>query len=144
MNRREFLKTISAAALAVSVPVPLVMGQPAEAGLVMGVDLARFGDEQSIILLRQGRKLIDLQEFGGLHVLEAVDRVGGLIEKWHPSAVLVNGVGIGAGLIDALRDRGFRVTEVNAAAKGWGDVQLSRAWLDRTPVTPHPIQTAEL
>ncbi len=144
MNRREFLKTISAAALAVSVPVPLVMARSAEAGLVMGVDMARFGDEQSVILLRQGNRLIDLQEFGGFNLLQFADCVGGLIEKWHPDAVLVNSIGIGAGLIDALRDRGFRITEVNAAAKGWGDVALSRAWLDRTPVTAHPIQSAEL
>ena len=140
MNRREFLKTISAAALAVSVPVPLVMGQSAEAGLVMGIDAARFRDcyRAPLILLRQGRKLVDLQAFDALNLLEWADRVGVLIKKWHPDAVLVNSVGDGAGLIDALRDRGYSVTEVNAATKEWGD--LSRAWLDRTLVTPHPIQ----
>jgi hypothetical protein len=75
--------------------------------VIFGVDVARFGDDRSIICRRQGRKAdfigkyygIDTQVLGG-KVQEAIDR-----EK--PDAVVIDGDGIGGAVYDYLKARGY-------------------------------------
>lgn len=90
-----------------------VITQYGFAPVVLGVDVARFGDDRSVIQARQGLaaqnpeiyKGIDLMTFSG-HVARAIDR-------YNPQATFVDAGGMGAGVIDRLRQLGFRVVEVN-------------------------------
>ncbi len=74
---------------------------------VLGVDVARFGDDRSAIVLRQGRKSQILLKVSGLSTVETAERVIEYWQKWKPEGVVVDGDGVGAGVIDHLRYRGF-------------------------------------
>jgi len=111
------------------------------APLLMGVDVARFGDDESVIRFRRGRdaKSIPPKEFKGLDTMELSQEVADLVDKYKPHAVFVDGGGVGGGVVDRLKQLGYRVTEVqsgekardtdkylNKRAEMWGEM---REWL---------------
>lgn len=75
---------------------------------VMGVDVARFGDDQSVITLRQGLGLIKQRAFRGVDTMTLAGLAGEEITKEQPDAVFVDIGGMGAGVVDRLRQLGFR------------------------------------
>lgn len=85
-----------------------------EAARIMGVDVARFGDDQSVILIRQGDRLDgEIRRFRGIDLMQLAAHVDALITEQQPDAVFVDGAGIGGGVIDRLRQLGRRVHDVN-------------------------------
>src|SRR3990167_8837450 len=67
---------------------------------ILAVDVARFGDDQTVVGVRQGRKSVILGKWRGLDTVQVTERVIGLIEKEDLRAIVVDGDGIGAGVID--------------------------------------------
>ena len=84
--------------------------------IVMGVDVARFGDDLSVVVLRQGRRLREIVRFHGLDTMQLAARVSEMAALWRPHTLFVDGVGVGGGVVDRLRQLGHRVSEVNAGA----------------------------
>ena len=86
------------------------------APLLMGVDPARFGDDSAVIAFRQGRdaRSIEFQRYKSCSVVALAEYVARAIEKYKPDGVFVEGDGVGGGVVDVLKDAGFRVTEVKA------------------------------
>ncbi len=87
--------------------------------LVMGVDVARFGDDESVIWMRQGR---DAESQGhwryrGMDTMTLSARVVELANSMLPDAVLIDGGGVGGGVIDRCRQLGLDVIEINFGAK---------------------------
>ena len=74
---------------------------------IMAVDVARFGDDRSVIGLRQGRKYQTLKTFRGLDTVQLTDRVIEQIDAEQPEAVVVDGDGLGAGVCDQLAHRNY-------------------------------------
>jgi hypothetical protein len=87
-----------------------------EGALVMGIDVARFGDDQTVFLFRQGEAVKHIQRFRGLDTMQVAARAGEEIVKRRPHAVFVDGIGVGSGVVDRLRQLGFIVCDVNAGA----------------------------
>jgi hypothetical protein len=85
--------------------------------IVMGVDVARFGDDSTAIALRDGDRLKWVVRWQGLDTMQTAARVGEFIEKYRPSATFVDDVGVGAGVTDRLRQLGYSVIGVNAGAR---------------------------
>lgn len=87
--------------------------------LVMGVDVARFGDDDSAIVMRRGRdaRTIPAQIFSKLDTMQFAARVAEQINKHRPDGVFVDEGGLGAGVVDRLRQLGFDVTGINFGAK---------------------------
>lgn len=83
---------------------------------VVGVDVARFGDDQTVITKRQGRKVWPQIKIRGLDTMAVSARVAEVVREFSPQGVLVDGVGIGAGVVDRLRQLGHSVIDVNAGA----------------------------
>lgn len=83
------------------------------AGLIMGVDVARHGDDSTVIFFRQGRnaRLFAPQEFRKVDNVFVADKCAELIDKYKPDAVCIDS-GAGAGVIDILRSNGYRIHEV--------------------------------
>lgn len=130
---------------------------------VMGVDVARFGDDLSCICFRQGRdaqsnKWIKLRNVDTMslaaHIVDAA--------KWfHPDAIFVDGGGVGGGVVDRLRmlrqpvfevqfggapDRSVESGEgavhyVNKRAEMWGNM---REWLKGGSIPDDPDLAQEL
>ena len=83
---------------------------------IMGVDVARFGDDQSVIARRHGRKLEELIKYRGLDLMELASEVAVAINKYKPDVVYVDDVGLGGGVVDRLRQLGFSIVAVNAGS----------------------------
>jgi hypothetical protein len=81
--------------------------------LVMGVDVARFGENSSTIAFRQGRKVEPIEVLPKTDLMQTAHHVAESIRKRRPIQVFVDGSGIGAGVVDRLRQLNFPVVDVN-------------------------------
>lgn len=72
---------------------------------ILSVDVARFGDDRSVIGLRQGRFFQVLARFRGMDTEQLSERVLRFMEEKSPDVTVVDGDGIGAGVVDKLRHR---------------------------------------
>lgn len=79
---------------------------------VLGVDVARYGGDRSVIAMRQGLMTWPLKVYRGQDNMTLAGHVAGLITQWKPDAVYID-AGRGEGVIDRLRQLGYRVVEVN-------------------------------
>lgn len=109
------------------------------APLIMGVDIARFGDDASVIYFRRGRdgRSIPPIRHKGLDNMQLANICAKLIDTYKPDAVCID-AGNGTGVIDRLREMKYRVHEVWFGAKAndpqWGNRRTEmyaaiREWL---------------
>jgi phage terminase large subunit len=104
--------------------------------LQVGVDVARFGDDKSVITFRKGRVVYPQIIFGKVDVVDVAGRVKDAINAWgeKPGQIAVDTIGIGAGVADMLR-RDFRhiVVDVNSSVRlsdGQNYNLRARMWRD--------------
>lgn len=74
---------------------------------VLSVDVARFGDDQTVIGIRQGRKSRILAKLRGLDTVQVALRTMEFMDAEKPDATVIDGDGIGAGVIDQINARGY-------------------------------------
>ena len=74
---------------------------------ILGLDVARFGDDASYLAPRQGRVAWRGREFRGLDTVELAEQLIRSIDKWQADAAFVDGTGVGGGVIDHCRHRGY-------------------------------------
>lgn len=110
------------------------------APLIMGVDVARYGDDASVIRFRRGRdgRSIKPIVFKNIDNMQLAYRCAEAIAKFNPDAVAID-AGNGTGVIDRLKELGHRVHEVwfgskssepefaNKRTEMWGKM---REWLN--------------
>ena len=82
-----------------------------DAPKIIGVDPARFGDDRSVIIRRQGLKASDIVMFRGLDNMQLAARVAQICQDWDPDAVFIDSGG-GAGVLDRLRQLDYDPVEV--------------------------------
>lgn len=118
--RQEMLCDFSASSDDILIPLPLVveaMGrtykehQYKAAPLVLGVDVARFGDDSSVLFFRRGLVAEPPIVCKGLDNMQLADRIAYEMRERKPQAVFIDAGG-GAGVIDRLRQLGQSVIEV--------------------------------
>lgn len=85
----------------------------------IGVDVARFGGDTSVITVRQGPYLHPITDkYVGLDTMMLADKVVDVYRRFQGNAIIcVDGVGVGAGVVDRLKQLGFPVIDVQSAAK---------------------------
>lgn len=83
---------------------------------VLGVDVARYGDDRSVIQRRQGLLCFEPYVFKDIDNMTLAGRVAEEMQKWKPDMVFVD-AGRGEGVIDRLRQLGHYVMEVNFGGK---------------------------
>lgn len=88
---------------------------------VIGVDVARFGDDNTVIVERQGHKVLAIRKYAKLDTMMTAGLVADRIDAFAPTAVFVDGVGVGGGVVDRLEQLGHKVIEVNGGAKANDD-----------------------
>lgn len=86
------------------------------APVILGVDPARFGDDRSVIVRRQGLQCFDPLVYRGIDNMDLAARVAAQIKEHNPDAVFIDS-GAGAGVIDRLRQLDFDVIEVPFGGK---------------------------
>lgn len=88
------------------------------AARLLGVDVARFGDDRSVIYARQGGASFKPVIMRGADTTQVAGRVAMAIDRFKPDAVFVDGSGgYGAGVIDILRRAGHPIIEVQFGGK---------------------------
>ena len=87
------------------------------APIVIGADPARFGDDQSVICVRQGLKIHEIVKFRGIDTMQFAAHIAAKHKEVRAKTIFVDVVGIGAGVVDRLRQLGYSPVEVNAGGK---------------------------
>jgi hypothetical protein len=87
--------------------------------LLLCVDVARFGDDQSVIAYRRGRdaRTIKSVSFRGMDTMQLAGRVAESATRHKPDQIFVDGGGVGGGVVDRLRQLGYSVIDVNFGGK---------------------------
>ena len=83
----------------------------------MGVDVARFGNDRTVIVVRQMEKVTRKEVFNGLDTMQIVGHVLRIAKDEHiqPGNIFVDVIGIGAGVVDRLKEQHWGVIAVNVA-----------------------------
>jgi hypothetical protein len=132
--RQEFLCDFSAASDDVLISIDLVSQacqraitqvDVANAPKIIGVDVARYGDDASVIIRRQGLAAFSPIVLRGISNMDLAARVAAEINTWQPDAVFVD-AGRGEGVIDRLRQLGFSIVEVNFGGKPLNDRYVNK------------------
>jgi hypothetical protein len=112
---------------------------------VLGVDVARYGDDRSVIFPVQGLKAYDPIVFNDISNVDLARQVIEKIRSFEPDYVRID-AGRGEGVIDYIRSHGHKCTEVNfggmpasayyanARAEMWGGV---KKWLQAGGCIPN-------
>jgi len=83
--------------------------------VVFGVDVARFGVDRTVIMVRRGDVVADVQVRHGFPTDATAGQVVVTARDHHPQQVNVDETGMGAGVVDPLRAQGFTVYGFNGA-----------------------------
>ena len=113
--------------------------QDQSAPIVIGVDPARFGADATVIAVRQGRDIVKIIRHRGDDTMTVVGYVIEAIEEFKPTLVVIDEGGLGAGIVDRLKEQRYKIKGVNFGNKSknpvmygnmraqmWGDM---REWL---------------
>ena len=113
--------------------------QDLSAPIVIGVDPARFGADATVIAVRQGRDIVKIIRHRGDDTMTVVGHVIEAIEEFKPALVVIDEGGLGAGIVDRLKEQRYKIKGVNFGNKSknpvmygnmraqmWGDM---REWL---------------
>lgn len=86
------------------------------APVILGVDVARFGGDRSVIFRRQGLCAFEPEVYSDVDNMTLANYIIQAIEKYKPDAVFVD-AGRGEGVIDRCRQLGYDIVEVNASSR---------------------------
>lgn len=140
--------------------VPVHLYEP----FCIGVDVARFGDDASVIYFRKGRdgRSVTPLKFRGIDTMTLAGKVSEVYQQYRADAVFVDGGGVGGGVVDRLRQLNVPVFDVqfggkadgigfvtgdegvryaNKRAEIWGAM---RSWLKGGAIPNDPELTAQL
>ena len=91
----------------------------ADTPIIWGVDCARFGSDKSALCKRQGTVLLEpVEAWGGLDTMALAGKVKAaydesIVKRQKPAEINIDVIGIGAGVMDRLRELGLPVRGIN-------------------------------
>ena len=87
--------------------------------IIWGLDVARFGSASSVLCKRQGRKILAMETWRGLDLMQLTGAVVAEYESCQPRRepvnICVDSIGVGGGVCDRLRELGLPAVGVNTA-----------------------------
>lgn len=81
--------------------------------VLIGVDVALKHDK-TVIAVRQGRRLHFLKKFRELNAVQVSYEIEQVFNSFRSPTLFIDGVGVGAGIVDFVRAKGIPVISVNA------------------------------
>lgn len=87
--------------------------------LSIGVDVARYGANNSVIFPRRGRdaRTLARKVFHGLSTVELSNHVFGCWTEWRPDGIFIDEGGVGGGVVDQCRQKNLFVVGVQFGGK---------------------------
>jgi phage terminase large subunit len=81
----------------------------------LGVDVARFGDDRTVFVLRQGGRIEKALIRAKQDTMRTVGDAMRLKDEWRADGIYVDVIGVGAGVYDRLKEQGAPVVGVNVS-----------------------------
>lgn len=75
-----------------------------EEPIIMGLDVARYGTCETVAAVRQGENLLRIDAWSGVDLMRTVGRALAICEEMRCARIVVDAVGMGAGVVDRLRE----------------------------------------
>ena len=101
--------------------------------VIWGLDVARFGSDKTALCIRKGRSMPNpIETWQGKDTMQVAGIIKGKYDKVlrfdteRPTAIMVHSIGIGAGVVDSLREMGLPVRGVNVAESASVDTLYAR------------------
>ena len=94
-----------------------ILGETPNTPLILSVDVARMGGDETVIAVRQGRTFFAVAKYRELTHTRLVGLVAQHIDLIKPDAVFLDAVGIGGPALDDLTAMGYEVEGVYAGAQ---------------------------
>src|SRR5882757_1359973 len=87
--------------------------------LAIGIDVARYGKNSSVLYFRKGRDATSIprQRFQGLSTVQLADKVVEANFAYHADGLMIDGGGVGGGVVDNVRHQHLFCYEVQFGAK---------------------------
>jgi phage terminase large subunit len=113
--------------------------------LILGLDVARYGLDESVLALRRGHVIRVIDSWQGKSLMETTGRVidhARRLQATHGSRVrvVVDDAGLGGGVTDRLREQGIDTTAFNAGGRARRAKdhpnKRSEAWFDFAELLP--------
>lgn len=107
---------------------------------ILACDVARFGDDQTVLGYRQGRKYVQLEKFRNRDTQFTANRVIEQIAELRPNATVIDAGGIGGGVVDYCKSLGYEIVGFDGAESAFDPIKYfnrraeiwgkTKAWLD--------------
>lgn len=91
---------------------------------VLGVDVARYGGDRSVLFPRQGLVAFRPRILRGLDTMTVASQAAEMAEKWKADVVMVDTGGVGAGVFDRLVQLGVSVVPVDFGSRATDDTRF--------------------
>ena len=89
------------------------------AEVIWGLDVARMGNDNTVLCRRRGREAPCFESWNGLDLMQTTGRVKALWDgtpaSERPEQIFVDSIGLGAGVLDRLRELGLPAIGINVA-----------------------------
>jgi hypothetical protein len=87
--------------------------------MALGVDVARYGKNSSVIYPRKGRdaRTYERQRFQGISTTQLADKIFETNFLYHADGIMIDGGGVGGGVVDQVRHRALYCFEVQFGSK---------------------------
>ena len=89
----------------------------ADKPIQIGVDVAAYGSDKTVIAVRQGDKLTELQVYSQKNTRETAGLVQATAREHNTRQIAVDEIGIGRGVVDSLEESGYENVGVNVAER---------------------------
>lgn len=123
MIQQEFYCSFIASTSDVLIPFELIQAAMdrdvyyGHSSRIAGLDVARFGDDRTALVVRQGGSISYVETWGKADVVETAGRVMERYKSKLFDSVAVDTIGIGAGVADILRSNGIPVAMVQVSER---------------------------
>ena len=85
----------------------------AQGDAVIGCDPARYGEDETVIAVRRGSKIVKLICYNGMDTMQTVGNIIQVYNEYRPAKIRVDSIGIGAGVVDRLAEQNYPVEGIN-------------------------------
>lgn len=86
--------------------------------VLLGVDVARFGDDRTVFMVRDGDELPLVEPRYGMDLMQVSSHAYALAMRNNVQRVFVDGAGVGGGVVDRMRQLGMRnIVDVNGGRR---------------------------
>ncbi len=90
---------------------------PESGNCALGVDVARFGDDETVVIVRRGLKTTRIESWMHQDTTWTAGKVAEIARQENPVGIYVDEIGVGAGVVDPLRANHFNVIGVVSSEK---------------------------